>query len=90
MVLYLDVVMDEEQVLRIFNDLTTKNPPFPYWKFDKIEVRHKDPPPPPLLDAEVKAEFRFAPYEIELLSQALRIQNSPARTELWLLERKGF
>ena len=91
MVLYLDVVMDEEQVLRIFNDLTTKNPPFPYWKFDKIEVRLKDPPPsPPLLDAEVKAEFRFAPYEIELLSQALRIQNSPARTELWLLERKGF
>lgn len=88
MVLYLDVVMDEEQVLRIFNDLTTKNPPFPYWKFDKIEVRLKDPPP--LLDAEVKAEFRFAPYEIELLSQALRIQNSPARTELWLLERKGF
>ena len=47
MVLYLDVVMDEEQVLRIFNDLTTKNPPFPYWKFDKIEVRFKDPPPPP-------------------------------------------
>ena len=46
MVLYLDVVMDEEQVLRIFNDLTTKNPPFPYWKFDKIEVRLKDPPPP--------------------------------------------
>ena len=86
--LYLDVVMDEEQVLRIFNDLTTKNPPFPYWKFDKIEVRLKDPPP--LLHAEVKAEFRFAPYEIELLSQALRIQNSPARTELWLLERKGF
>ena len=24
-------------------------------------------------DAEVKAEFRFAPYDIELLSQALRI-----------------
>lgn len=85
MVPYLDVVMDEEQVLSILNDLTTKNPPFPYWKFDKIEVQFKDPP-----DAEVKAEFRFAPYEIELLSQALRIQNSPARTELWLLERKGF
>ena len=47
MVLYLDVVMDEEQVLRIFNDLTTNNPPFPYWKFDKIEVRLKDPPPAP-------------------------------------------
>ena len=45
MVLYLDVVMDEEQVLRIFNDLTTKNPPFPYWEFDTIEVRLKDPPP---------------------------------------------
>ena len=88
MVLYLDVVMNEEEVLSIFNDLTTKNPPFPYWKFDKIEVQFKDPPPPP--HAEVKAEFRFAPYEIELLSQTLRIQNSPARTELWLLERKGF
>ena len=95
MVLYLDVVMDEEEVLSIFNDLTKKNPAFPYWKFDKIEVQFKDPPPPPPqppppLDAEVKAEFRFAPYEIELLSQTLRIQNLPARTELWLLERKGF
>ena len=78
-------------MLSIFNDLTKKNPPFPYWQFDKIEVQFKDPPPPPPpLDAEVKAEFRFAPYEIELLSQTLRIQNSPARTELWLLERKGF
>ena len=78
-------------MLSIFNDLTKKNPAFPYWKFDKIEVQFKDPPPPPPLDAEVKAEFRFAPYEIELLSQTLlRIQNSPARTELWLLERKGF
>ena len=90
MVLYLDVVMNEEEVLSIFNDLTTKNPPFPYWKFDKIEVQFKTPPPPPPPHAEVKAEFRFAPYEIELLSQTLRIQNSPARTELWLLERKGF
>ena len=88
MVLYLDVVMDEEQVLSIFNDLTRKNPPFPYCKFDKIEVQFKDRPQ--MSDAEVKAEFRFAPYEIELLSQALRIQNSPARTELWLLERTGF
>lgn len=88
MVLYLDVVMDEEQVLSIFNDLTRKNPPFPYCEFDKIEVQFKDRPQ--MSDAEVKAEFRFAPYEIELLSQALRIQNSPARTELWLLERKGF
>ena len=79
-------------MLSIFNDLTKKNPAFPYWKFDKIEVQFKDPPPPhpPPLDAEVKAELRFAPYEIELLSQTLRIQNSPARTELWLLERKGF
>ena len=47
MVLYLDVVMDEEEVLSIFNDLTKKNPAFPYWKFDKIEVQFKDPPPPP-------------------------------------------
>lgn len=49
MVLYLKVVMDEEQVLSIFNDLTMKNPPFPYWKFDKIEVQFKDPPTPQML-----------------------------------------
>lgn len=49
MVLYLKVVMDEEQVLSIFNDLTMKNPPFPYWKFDKIEVQLKDPPTPQML-----------------------------------------
>ena len=66
--LYLDDVLEEEQVLSIFSDITRKNPPFPYWKFDRIEVQLED-----MSEAEVKAEFRFAPYEISLLSQALRI-----------------
>ena len=68
LMLYLDDVLDEEQVINIFSDLTRKNPPFPYRKFDRIEVQLED-----MSEAEVKAEFRFAPSEIELLSQALRI-----------------
>lgn len=43
MVLYLDVVMDEEHVLSSFNDLTRKNLPFPFWKFDKIEEQFSSP-----------------------------------------------
>ena len=66
--LYLDDVLDEEQVISIFSHLTRKNPPFPYWKFDRIEVQLGD-----MSEAEVKAEFRFGPSEIDLLSQALRI-----------------
>ena len=47
MVLYLDVVMDEEQVLSTFNDLTRKNPPFPYWNLIKLKYSSKTTPPPP-------------------------------------------
>ena len=71
LMLYLDDVLDEEQVISIFSHLTRKNPPFPYWKFDRIEVQLGD-----MSEAEVKAEFRFGPSEIDLLSQALRIPDT--------------
>lgn len=68
LMLCLDDVLDEEQVISIFGDLTRKNPPFPYWKFETIDVQLSD-----MSEAEVRAEFRFAPSEIDLLRQALRI-----------------
>ena len=64
----LDDVLDEEQVISIFGDLTRQNPPFPYWKFETIDVQLSD-----MLEAEVRAEFRFAPSKIDLLRRALRI-----------------
>ena len=65
LMLCLDDVLD---VISIFGDLTRKNPPFPYWKFETIDVQLSD-----MSEAEVRAEFRFAPSEIDLLRQALRI-----------------
>ena len=82
LMLCLDDVLDEEQVISIFGDLTRKNPPFPYWKFETIDVLLSD-----MSKAEVRAEFRFAPSEIDLLRQALRI---PQKFEPWLQERKDF
>ena len=55
--LSLDDVLDEEQVISIFGDLTRKNPPFPYWKFETIDVQLSD-----MSEAEVRAQFRFAPF----------------------------
>ncbi|XP_068712959.1 uncharacterized protein [Montipora foliosa] len=68
LMLCLDDVLDEEQVISIFGNLTRKNPPFPYWKFETIDVQLSD-----MSEAEVRAEFRFAPSKIDLLRQALRI-----------------
>ena len=65
LMLCLDDVLD---VISIFGDLTRKNPPFPYWKFETIDVQLSD-----MSEAEVRAEFRFAPSEIDLLRQALRV-----------------
>ena len=68
LMLYLDDVFDEEQVISIISDLTRKTPAFPYWKYDKIVVQLED-----MTEGEVKAEFRFAPSEINLLRKALKI-----------------
>ena len=40
--LYLDDMLEEEQVLSIFKDITRKNPQFLCWKFDEIEVQLQD------------------------------------------------
>ena len=68
LMLCLNDVLDEEQVISIFGDLTRKNPPFPYWKFETIDVQLSD-----MSEAEVRAEFRFSPSERALLREALRI-----------------
>lgn len=66
--LYMDDFFDEEDMLVIFDELTRKNPVFPYWKYEKIEEQLKD-----ISDAEFKAEFRFGMSELQLLAEALRI-----------------
>ena len=55
LMLCLDDVLDEEQVISIFGDLTRKNPPFPYWKFETIDVQLSD-----MSEAEVRAETFLA------------------------------
>ena len=40
--LYLDDMLEEEQVLSNFKDIARKNPQFLCWKFDKIEVQLQD------------------------------------------------
>lgn len=68
--LSLDDVLDEEQVISIFGDLTRKNPRFPYWKFETIDVQLSD-----MSEAEVRAQFRFAPFRDR--SSLSSSQNAP-------------
>jgi hypothetical protein len=57
--------------LLIFNELTRgKNPVYPYWKHERIEIQLDD-----ISDPECKAEFSFGMSELEVLAEALRISD---------------
>lgn len=66
--LYMDDFIDEEDVLLIYDELTRKNPVYPYWKHQRIEEQLQD-----MSQAEFKAEFRFGMSELPLLAEALRV-----------------
>ena len=63
----MDDMLDEEQVIGIFSDLTRKTCRFLIGNMIKLRCKWKTS------EVEVKAEFRFAPSGIHLLGQALRI-----------------
>ena len=46
---------DEDEMFCVFSELNRKNPPFPYWNYDRIEKQMDD-----MSSAEIKSEFRFA------------------------------
>ena len=69
--LYMDEALDEEDILAIYSELTRKNPVYPYWKNNRIELQLAD-----ISQAEFKAEFRFGMSEIELLADSLKIPDN--------------
>lgn len=64
----MDDTIDEEEVIMIFDELTRRNPPYPYWKHGRIEKQLDD-----ISEAEFVSEFRFHHSELELLQEALAI-----------------
>ena len=63
----LNLINDEEFVL-LYDLNSTKNPDFPYWKYEKFDLDL-------MTDDECKAEFRFLKNDIYFLQQALPIPN---------------
>ena len=63
-----DEILDEDEMFCVFSELNRKNPPFPYWNYDRIEKQMDD-----MSSAEIKSEFRFGHSELPLLAEALQI-----------------
>ena len=66
--LFNDEILDEDEMFCVFSKLNRKNPPFPYWNYDRIEKQMDD-----MSSAEIKSEFRFGHSELPLLAEALQI-----------------
>ena len=66
--LFNDEILDEDEMFCVFSELNRKNPPFPYWNYDRIEKQMDD-----MSSAEIKSEFRFGHSELPLLAEALQI-----------------
>ena len=66
--LFNDEILDEDEIFCVFSELNRKNPPFPYWNYDRIEKQMDD-----MSSAEIKSEFRFGHSELPLLAEALQI-----------------
>ena len=66
--LFHDEILDEDEMFCVFSELNRKNPPFPYWNYDRIEKQMDD-----MSSAEIKSEFRFGHSELPLLAEALQI-----------------
>lgn len=63
-----DIVNEEEFVL-LYDLNTSKNPPFPYWKYDRFDLDN-------FTEAEFKADFRFEKHDIDVLAEVLEIPES--------------
>ena len=63
---YDDGLIEEDELLMLYDMNTSKNPAFPYENYDKFEQTDID-------EAECKAEFRFEKSHLPQLAEALRI-----------------
>jgi hypothetical protein len=63
---YDDGLIDEEELLVLYDLNTSKNPVFPYESYERFELTDMD-------EAECKAEFRFEKSDLPQLAEALRI-----------------
>ena len=63
---YDDGLIDEEELVMLFDLNTSKNPVFPYENYGRFELTDMD-------EAECKAEFRFEKSDLHQLAEALRI-----------------
>lgn len=61
--------IDDEEFLILYEEFTTKNLEFPYWKYDAFNLEN-------MTDDECWSEFRFRKNDIHRLRQALRIPDS--------------
>ena len=66
--LFNDEILDEDEMFCVFSELNRKNPPFPYWNYDRIEKQMDN-----MSSAEIKSELRFGHSELPLLAEALQI-----------------
>ena len=68
LMLFLDDVLDEDELFLIFSETNRKNPRYSYWEYDRVEKQVEE-----MSAAQFKSEFRFEQSEMPLLSKALRI-----------------
>ena len=63
---YFDDLLDDEEFVLFYDLNRTRNPPFPYWKYDPFDLNQ-------MTEAECKAEFRVEKQDIPTLAEALQI-----------------
>ena len=63
---YDDGLIDEEELVMLYDLNTSKNPVFPYKNYERFELNNMD-------EAECKAKFRFEKSDLPQLAEALRM-----------------
>ena len=63
---YLSGILSDEEFVLLYDVNTSKNPDFPYWKYERFDLDK-------LSDEESKAEFRFYKSDIFELADILRL-----------------
>ena len=59
-------LIDEEEFVLLYDANKSKNPPFPYWKYQNFDLDS-------ITEAECQADFRFQNHDIYVLADALEI-----------------
>jgi hypothetical protein len=59
---YFDDLLDDEEFVLFYDLNRTRNPPFPYWKYDPFDLNQ-------MTEAECKAEFRVEKQDKQYVVQ---------------------